>query len=525
MAKTVEDYLKEVDYDFPNYKPLEASVKFINFIKLVNFSRGGEENSSPVFHMKMLDSAFSRTKRTAIMCHRGSGKTTLMSEYMFLYIATFGKMDNFGKVDLAIYVSDSIENGVKNLRRNIEHRYQESEFLQQHIPTIKFTDTRLEFVNKSGHKFVVKMYGAKTGVRGAKEMGMRPQLAVLDDVVSDEDARSATIIAGIEDTIHKAVSKALHPTRQKTIFLGTPFNQKDPLYKAISSSAWTVSCYPIAEEFNAFTTKENFKGSWPDRFTYEYVKDEYDAAAKQGTLNGFYQELMLQVISDEEKVIAEEDIIEYDYMVMKDNIQDMNIYITTDFATSEKDSADFSAISVFGVNSNDDWIWLDGICSRQLMNKNIDQLFKFVQQYKPMSVGIEVSGQQAGFVDWIKNEMIRRRVYFNLASSNNSNREGIRPNKNKLERMIEIQPRFKQKKIWFPENHKKDVIAEVKNELNSITFDGIKAQHDDMLDTISMMAQMRVITPSDESLHIYDPLEGTWNSQEDDYDNNSYIID
>lgn len=451
--------------------------------------------------------------------------TTLMAEYMFLYIATFGKLDNFGKIDLAIYVSDSMENGVKNLRRNIEYRYEESEFLKDHIPYIKLTDSRLEFRNKEGHTFIVKMYGAKTGVRGSKEQGKRPQLAVLDDLVSDDDARSPTIIGTIEDTVHKAVSKALHPTKSKTIWLGTPFNQGDPLYKAVESGAWNVSVYPVAEEFNEFVTKDTFRSAWPDRFTFDYVKDEYESAKLQGKLDGFYQELMLEVISDEERVIHNEDIIEYDYMKMKDNIDEMNVYITTDFATSEKTSADYSAISVWGVNSNEDWIWLDGICSRQLMNKNIDQLFKFVQIYKPMSVGVEVSGQQGGFIQWIKNEMMNRRIYFNLASSNNTNKEGIRPRKNKLERMLEVQPRFKQKKVWFPENHKVEVVNEIKNELKGITMSGIKSKHDDMLDTISMMNEMPLITPSVEQALKYNSLTEEWIIDDYDDDNNSYIID
>ena len=33
-----------------------------------------------------------------------------------------------------MYVSDTIENGVKNLRNNIEYRYANSSFLQQLIP-------------------------------------------------------------------------------------------------------------------------------------------------------------------------------------------------------------------------------------------------------------------------------------------------------------------------------------------------------------------------------------------------------
>lgn len=59
---------------------------------------------------------------------RGAAKTTLMSEYLILFIASFGYLPGFGNVDVMMYVSDSIENGVKNLRRNIEVRYDNSDF-------------------------------------------------------------------------------------------------------------------------------------------------------------------------------------------------------------------------------------------------------------------------------------------------------------------------------------------------------------------------------------------------------------
>lgn len=514
---TVDERLNSVDYSYPDYVPSKESAKFINFIKLVNQDKGGEENKSPVVHMKMLDTLFTKNKRSAIMCHRGIAKTTLFAEYMFLYIAVFGKLDKFGSVNLALYVSDSIENGVKNLRKNIEYRYDSSEFLKSHLD-IKFTDVRLEFINKNnGEKLIVKMYGAKTGVRGAKEMGKRPQLAILDDLISDDDARSPTVIAAVEDTVHKAVSKALHPTRSKTVWLGTPFNEGDPLYKAVESGAWESAVYPVAESFDATTTEATFKSSWGDRFTWEYVKDEYDSAAKQGKLEGFYQELMLRIISDEERIVADEDIHEYDYMLVADRLDTLNIYITTDFATSEKKGSDPSAISVWGVNNNNDILWLDGINSRQLMNKNIDKLFEFVQMYKPMEVTVEVNGQQGGFIPWIEKEMITRNIYFRIIQTKS---------KGKLEGFLPMQPRFKQKKIWYPHNHNKAVVDAHKAQLRSVTMKGVKSKHDDCLDTISALNHLNLIAPSVESEARYNTiLERHELSQIEETQGNSYIID
>lgn len=50
--------------------------------------------------------------------------TTVMGEYLFLFLATYGEIPGFGKIDLALYVSDSIENGVKNMRKNLEFRWE-----------------------------------------------------------------------------------------------------------------------------------------------------------------------------------------------------------------------------------------------------------------------------------------------------------------------------------------------------------------------------------------------------------------
>lgn len=228
--KTVTAYLNEISYEVdPSYVPSEFALEFVNFIKLVD---GGEsENKTPVVHYHMVD-GFVEDDEEGLdlinMCHRGIAKSTL-KEYLILYIGVYNRLPIFGEVPYALYVSDSIENGVKKMRKSLEYRWHNSEFLQEYIPKTRFTDVRWEFINKSGKSFVVSGYGAKTGVRGTRENGSRPVLALLDDLISDEDARSPTVIASVEDTVTKALEFALHPKRSKIIWSGTPFNARDPL--------------------------------------------------------------------------------------------------------------------------------------------------------------------------------------------------------------------------------------------------------------------------------------------------------
>ena len=306
MSKTVQDFLSEVSYEsLKTYKPTQFAVEYINFIKLVNGSEG-EENTTPIMHYKMADSLVSEHTQIATMVFRGGAKSTIMGQYLFFYLAVFRQLGKLKNLNYALYVSDSIENGVKVMRKNLESIWNKSTFLQNYLPKAKFTENRWEFTNKEGKLFVISAYGAKSGIRGTREDGKRPQIAVLDDLVADDDARSPTVLESIKATVYEALSNALHPTKQKVIWLGTPFNANDPLYEAIESGSWYSNVYPICEKFPC--SKDEFKGAWEDRFTYEFIKRKYETAQAVGRGHGFYQELMLQIMSDDEKIILDSDI-------------------------------------------------------------------------------------------------------------------------------------------------------------------------------------------------------------------------
>ena len=497
--KTVVEYLNELSYLVPDdYVPSDFALEYINFIKLVNAPRG-EENASPVVHMWMLDQIVSpdrNGRNIANLCSRGLAKTTVLAEYLFLYLAIYNVLPGFGRVPYALYISDSIENGVKKMRNRLERRCENSPFLRKYITSYRFTDIRWFFVNANGGEFVVTGHGAKTGVRGTVELNTRPSLAILDDLISDEDARSATVIASVEDTVQKAVTFALHPDNSLIIWSGTPFNARDPLYKAVESGAYVVNVFPVCEMFPC--TREQFRGAWEDRFDYDYVVRQYNTALLQGRVDSFNQELMLRIMSEEDRLIKDHEIQWYDRKVVLENRGQFNFYITTDFATSEGKSGDFSVISVWALDSAGNWYWVDGICRKQLMDQNITDLFRLAQEYKPQSVGIEVSGQQKGFIQWLQNEMMYRNQYFTLASDKASGELGIRPSTkvNKMERFMLMQPMFRTHKMYFPKQLKFGTcMIECYNELSLAAPSGFKSKKDDFIDTISMLGLLLIWRP------------------------------
>ena len=522
--KSVESYLDEIFYgDDPSYIPSDFALEFVTFIKLVD--AGESENKTPVVHYKMLDNFVDEQSPDVVnMCHRGIAKSTL-KEYLILYLGVYNKLPGFGKVPYGLYVSDSIENGVKKMRKALEHRYYNSSFLQKFIPTVKFTDLRWEFINTAGTSTVFSGHGAKTGVRGTRENGSRPVLALLDDLISDEDARSPTVIASVEDTIYKAIDYALHPKKRKIIWSGTPFNAKDPLYKAVESGAWSVNVFPVCERFPC--EKEEFRGSWEDRFDYAYVKRQYEKAVKTGKVASFNQELMLRIMSDDDRLIRDCDISWYNRESVLSNKGLFNFYITTDFATSENSSGDYSVISVWAYNSAGHWLWVDGVVKRQLMDANIDDLFRLAQEYKPQEVGVEVSGQQKGFISWIQKEMANRNCWFHLASENNNGKPGINPNTNKMQRFNVMLPQFKLNRMFFPnEKRTSPEMVEAINELTLASPAGFKSKHDDFIDTVSMLASLNPWKPSADA-HMTQKQGDMWEidlPEEGGSQYNSYIV-
>jgi predicted phage terminase large subunit-like protein len=501
VKQSLDEWLDGVSYGELNsleYKPTEFSLTFMNFIKLVN-GAAGESHKTPPVHLKMLDKVTEPRSYIANLCFRGAAKTTLFGEYFFLFIGMFGYLPSLGEVSGGIYVSDSMDNGVKSLRKNIEFRYYNSPFLMEWIPKAIFTDNYIEFTNVEGHRFGLKMFGAKTGLRGTKIFGKRPVVAVLDDLVSDDDAKSKAAMVAIKDTVYKGVNHALDPTRRKVIFNGTPFNTEDILIEAVESGAWDVNVWPVCEKFPC--EEKDFRGAWEDRFSFEYIKAQYDMAVQTGKLDGFFQELMLRITSEEGRLVQDAEIRWYQRRTLLQNKERFNFYITTDFATSEKQTADFSVISVWAYNSNGDWFWVDGICARQGIDKTFDDLFRLVQEYRPQQVGIEISGQQQAYLKILQNEMMVRNIWFSFAGTPSPNggamTPGIRPVTDKLSRFNLVVPWFKAGKMYFPEEMKMSTIMAIfMGQIRMVTNTGIKGK-DDAIDTISMLGALLPWKPSD----------------------------
>jgi predicted phage terminase large subunit-like protein len=285
-----------------------------------------------------------------------------------------------------------------------------------------------------------------------------------------------------------------------------------------------VNVWPVCERFPV--PKEEFVGAWEDRFRYEYVAAQYDMAVKTGKVAAFNQELMLRITSEEERLVQDKEIRWYNRAQLLRLKSTFNFYITTDFATSDKETSDYTVISVWAYNAQGDWFWVDGVCERQLMDKTFNDLFRLVQEYRPQQVGIEITGQQKAFIKLLQVEQMNRNIWFSFASSEKSGEPGIRPVTNKLSRFNMVVPWFKTGKMNFPEEMRESKIMTIfMGQLRLATSNGLKGK-DDCIDTISQLAYLNPWKPS-EAAPVTNPNDVMWDDDFNGGDVNplqSYIV-
>lgn len=487
-----------------SYIPTQQSLEFIAFIRACNI----EENANAEIHYRLADKYFGKHKQIVIESFRGSAKSTIM-EWFVIYAAVNGSIYNFGDVDFIAFVGDSAENGVKNFFRNLATKIDQSELLREHLTIQRKTDSEMELVNQAGHQMNIKGFGMKTNIRGVRYNNARPDILIMDDVTTNEALTSTIIQKTINDNFYKALVPALHPTKFRIYVIGTPISENDILHQLTSNETWLTHKFPICEKFPC--TKEEFVGNWEDRFPYEAVKEKYEMFKGSGELQSFYQEYMLEITDLSTLLVDESDIRWFDPTIVKASSGGYNIYIATDFATSQKKSADFSTIGVFAISNNNDWMLVDGQCKRQPMSDNIDDVFKYVKKWNPISVGIESSGQQQGFISIIEEQMMRRNTWFTFARKPGSKEPGIRPMKDKVHRFVTgVQPKFKQGKVWLPkpeilESHNPkllELVNEMTHELSRFTLAGgvVSLANDDALDLLNQLSEMETFAPSNEVL-------------------------
>ncbi len=464
------------------YYPKKEAVKF--FIWMNTFFK--EDNKPAEAHFQLMDFILSNHQLKVIQASRGLSKTTLAIAYSVLYYAYLGRKPGLGVVNYALVVSDSLAQ-VKSIFEQILSLIEDNDKLKEHLGIIKSRsgdDPYIEFKNVDGIVTRVRGRGAGQRVRGVKAGKYRPNLILVDDLENDENTESKDAREKLKTWFLNALMPSIDTNGFEITVIGTPLHEDSVLSMITNSDKWKAIMLPACNEYPPGPGKKIIS-AWSDRFTPKFLRNTVEQYEEIGRKNAFFQEYMLETVNKENQLFDLDLINYYEEDEYEDKIRGLNYYISVDLAISEKDYADYTAITVVGVNTSNNWFVLHLDYGRYSPDKTINKILTLARMYPQSNLVIEKGTLYLGIKKRLQSEMIVKNVFFGIIE--------VTRGTSKLSVIKTLEPRLNIGKFWLPKNSYKKQVEELKYQMSMVTNEKIRAKHDDVLDTIAQLGLVDLI--------------------------------
>lgn len=563
----IDEGLDTIDLSFPNYTPTIQALTFFNTMRI--FFGEDFETNNPIWHYFIVDMLFGNVtkemfpysdqvndgirinkSRVAIIAARGLAKSTVTTFFYPIYCAITGTTPVTGPLSHILILSDSAKGGAKDQALLLGNAFDKSEWAKTYFESIRHTETEVEVVrrNPSGkdlpiekRHMLIKFKGAQTGgIRSGSRNPVtmdRYAIIIADDVIKNEaEAYSDTIMKNVNTALSSDAINAMRAKKTQFVLINTPFHKNDPVYMSMENGVFTPLVVPICKEIRDNLTEEEYIGAWPEMHDYASVMERYLNAKGNNNLRSFYQELMLRVTSDEDRMVQDDMLEWYDRRSIEKYLGNYNLYMTTDLTSSSEGTGDYSAAYLWAVNSNQDYFMIDMSLKKQSIGDQYNEILKMVQRWcsnRYVEVAIEVDGQQRLNIYALKELMLKRNTFFTFARQKGAayGKEGISSRAaggSKFDRFRMVYPLLQAHKIHFPtELRNSPDMQELLNELKYVSFTGFKSKHDDGLDAVSQLVMIDMMFPS-EAVHntdeddkltdVNEKVWGSFNEKEAPYD-------
>jgi predicted phage terminase large subunit-like protein len=406
-----------------------------------------------------------------IMAFRGSGKSTIVSTAYPLWAILGVQQKHF--VVIVCRTKMQAKQMMRNIRDEAEHNvYLKNDLGPFREETDEWGSESLVFSNRKAKIMVVSMEQSFKGVRYREH---RPDLIILDDI---EDNESVKTSEGRDKTKEKYTRDIvpLGDKHTKILHVGNMLSAHSLMMEigsSISGSSPTevFRRFPIVDE----TNKPLWVGKYP---TYTDVLIE---KAKVRDEVAWALEYELRILPGVHQIINPTFIQYYDHLPEKRRnssgmFPERYIVVGIDLAISQKDSADYTAITpiLFEQQYDDTWkgYVLENFVRRRMdMNMTADEiisLYKSLHVYNcPVTVVVEGVGFQKAIVDIIK-------LKFTYPISI----QMVPITQSKETRLRIVQPLFANNHIYFPRAGSEYIVQEL------LGFG--QEKHDDVVDSITI---------------------------------------
>lgn len=413
-------------------------------------------------------------KHKLVLMPRGSFKSS---------VVTVGKSvwDITNNPNIRILIASETYQNAQKFLREIKGHFERGEEFRRHygdwVPKEGWTETEIT-VNKRTKNF--KEPTITTAGVDVTKVGMHYDIIYVDDPMSQNNTGNSEAMDKVKDW-YKLLFSLLEPTGQM-IVIGTRWDDSD-LYGYIIESEEERKKEGKPSQFEITlrkATEDDGTLAFPQRLTREFLDNQLKL---QGSyiFNAQYQN---DPVPRDEAVLGnivyyrDEDVIG----------KHLTKFMAVDPAISEKETADYSAIVVVGVDQDQNWYVLVALQKRCQPKELIDTIIATYELHRPTKIALEQVAFQKSLTYYIAEEQKKRGVWLPIFEA--------KADTDKLRRILTLQPRFELGQVKI----KKDM-EDLEYQLRRFP----RAKHDDLLDSLAFVEQIVYYPRPERRLKDYEP--------------------
>lgn len=413
------------------------------------------------FHKELWKIALSKKRKKAVAAPRSHAKSTCISLVWPLICMCF-RLEEF------MVIISNTEDQAARFIKTITYAVKELPELQifgiKPKPS-KSNETELEVEYTDGKKFYIKGKGFNQEIRGLVWHNKRPGFIICDDMEDTETCDSDIQRPKARKRFLADVVPALS-RNGKIMIVGTILHYDSLLMNYLDNKNWETACYEGCDE--------NFENVlWPEHRDSQWFREEYEDYKKQGNIEEFNREYRNKPIVAGSEYFPIRNIIEWDYDPKTDSRDLYEIYMIIDPAVTSLNSADDTAMAIFGVDCEDE-IFLFDLYADKIDSVDFEGLFfEWAGRWNPDHIIMEKGTIKRAIEPFLEREMARKNKWYTL--------EGVHAHADKKVRAKSMQARMKAQKIYVNKN----IMQHIKDKMYNQLVNFPKTKHDDIVDVFS----------------------------------------
>jgi len=350
---------------------------------------------------------------------RGAAKTTISRVFSSKRIA-------YGVSKTILYVGASEGAAARSgawLRNNVERNKLWAGAFNL-SPGRKWTDTEFEIWHDTLKQNIWCMFTGITGnVRGINFDDYRPDLIVLDDILTDENCATQEQREKISDLVHGALKKSLAPKvddpNAKLVMLVTPQHNEDVSSVAKKDPTWkTLEFGCFTEETKDLPVNEQ-ESRWPERFPTADLRKEKLAAIAINKLSTFTREMEVKLTSKESSTFL---LPWLNYWTQPGPVPNCYNVLAIDPTPPPSDKqlakglvgSDWEVLHVWGRRGDNYYLQERRAARGETPDWTITNVFELALRYRVGMIIVESVAYQRTLKWLLEKEMAKRRQYYQI---------------------------------------------------------------------------------------------------------------